>query len=548
MKKKSILMSMLTILTVTLLSVGFVSCGDDEPAPQPVVEDSNSTSGSSQTETTITPALVGAWKTDTDDGYRIYVFKEDGTGTDIEYWDFGDDEEYVFGDYTWKTKDNVLTIDYGDNVVSTYTFTVTSETLTLKWGQNTELLEILKKYTGVIPTPNTNPTPDPDPNPNPGDEEYPNRGPVASSFRGSGTKSDPYIISKASELRKLADDVTDKGKAYVGAYFSLTADITINENVLDSEGELNGYGDALEEWKPIGMQNKEKFQGTFDGNGHTISGIYINKKESNYMALFYGGCIQNLTIKDSYIEGYGATSSFGGNEVYNCVNYGTIKGYTCSGIGEAYTGIVENCKNYGKIYGKFYIAGISTRATINKCINYGVIKSEKQAFGVGGFQGIHSSVKNNCNMGRVIGQYVAGVSLALYNGSDVINNVNYGSLEGTYGGGIICHANWYANMENNVNVGRNEGGAKTYGLYYDAFDTKVTTMFKNNYYLSSSYLSMGENKKGYNGVNNRGMTEEEMKSQTFLDELNRNARALGSEYSRWKFGKSGFPILDWIEE
>ena len=44
------------------------------------------------------------------------------------------------------------------------------------------------------------------------------------------------------------------------------------------------------------------------------------------------------------------------------------------------------------------------------------------------------------------------------------------------------------------------------------------------------------------------MTEEEMKSQTFLDELNRNARALGSEYSRWKFGKDGFPILDWIEE
>ena len=60
---------------------------------------------------------------------------------------------------------------------------------------------------------------------------------------------------------------------------------------------------------------------------------------------------------------------------------------------------------------------------------------------------------------------------------------------------------------------------------------------------------MGEMSKGiYNGENNKGMTEEEMKSQTFLDELNRNARALGSEYSRWKFGKDGFPILEWIEE
>lgn len=485
-------------------------------------------------------SIIGTWRCNTDDGYKTLTFNMDGTGVDYEYWEY--DNDSLTTGFTWRTKGDVLTFIYDDETgIVTCTFVVAPEILIIDWGQDSEAFV---KSAGENEDPNTDPN-------------YPVRGPVARSFKGSGTKSDPYIISKASELRKLADDVTDKGKAYVGAYFSLTADITINKNVLDSNGELSGYGDALEEWKPIGMQDKEQFQGTFNGNGHTISGIYINKEESSYMALFYGGSIQNLTIKDSYIEGNSFTSSFGGDNISNCVNYGTIKGRSdCCGIGGFSTSCnIVNCKNYGKVSAEQCSAGITNRAAIDKCINYGVITSNNgRASGLSCDTGKHGSIKNSCNEGRVIGLYVAGISYNLFHysgvNSDVINNVNYGSLEGTSGGGIINTAtSYYDSMENNVNVGRNEGGSKTYGLYYSAYDTKATTMFKNNYYLSSSYLKMGEMNKGYyDGVNNKGMTEEEMKSQTFLDELNRNARALGSEYSRWKFGKDGFPILEWIEE
>ena len=485
-------------------------------------------------------SIVGTWRCNTDDGYKTLTFNNNGTGIDYEYWEYDNDFSSV--NFAWKTKGNVLTFIYDDeeNSVITCTYVVSPEILIINWGQESESYV---KSAGENEDPNS-------------DSNYPIRGPIARSFKGNGTKSDPYIISKASELRKLADDVSDKGKAYVGAYFSLTADITINKNVLDANGELSGYGDALEEWKPIGMQDKEQFQGTFNGNGHIISGIYINKKDASHMALFYGGRIQNLTIKDSYIEGDGWIASFGGNEIYNCVNYGTIKGYTCSGIGGlSSSSIINNCKNYGKVHGQTRVAGISLKATIDKCINYGEIKSTTEkpssyASGIGGDSGTHGPITNSCNMGRVIGKRVAGIMSTLTQSpkSNVINNINYGALEGTYGGGIICNAVYSASMENNVNVGRNEGGAETYGLYYIASETNITAQFKNNFYLSASYLSMGENKKGYNGVNNKGMTEEEMKSQAFLDELNRNARALGSEYSRWKFGKDGFPILEWIEE
>ena len=481
-------------------------------------------------------SIIGTWRCNTDEGYKTLTFNTDGTGVDYEFWEY--DNDFSLTSFTWNTKGNALTIVYddGENSVITCTYVASPEILIINWGQD---YETYVKSAGENEDPNTDPN-------------YPVRGPVARSFKGSGTKSDPYIISKASELRKLADDVTDKGKAYVGAYFSLTANITINKNVLDANGELSGYGDALEEWKPIGMQDKEQFQGTFDGNGHTISGIYINKKDAYYMALFFGGRIQNLTIKDSYIEGASNSSSFGGDEIYNCTNYGTIKGRRSSGIGGyASSSIIKNCKNYGKVYAEDRAAGISLYATIDKCINYGKIESEDQASGIGGNLGKSGPITNSCNMGRVIGENVAGIMFDLNTSptSNVINNVNYGSLEGTHGGGIIHNANYNVSMENNVNVGRNEGGSKTYGLFYTAGDTNNTTKFKNNYYLSSSYLKMGEMNKGlFNGVNNKGMTEEEMKSQTFLDELNRNARALGSEYSRWKFGKDGFPILDWIEE
>ena len=432
-------------------------------------------------------SIIGTWRSKTDDGYRTLTFNRNGTGVEYEYWEYDDDSAST--NFTWSTKGDALTIVYddGENNVITCTYVASPEILIINWGQE---YETYVKSAGENEDPNTDPN-------------YPVRGPVARSFKGSGTKSDP--ISKASELRKLADDVTDKGKAYVGAYFSLTADITINKNVLDADGELSGYGDALEEWKPIGMQDKEQFQGTFDGNGHTISGIYINKKDAYYMALFFGGRIQNLTIKDSYIEGYYNTSSFGGDNIYNCVNKGTIKGRSdCCGIGGFSTSCnVVNCKNYGKVSAESIAAGITKRAAVDKCINYGVITSNSgRASGLSCDLGKHGSIKNSCNMGRVIGLYVAGISYNLFHYSgvngDVINNVNYGSLEGTYGGGIIYDAtSYYASMENNVNVGRNEGGSKTYGLYYSAYDTKATTMFKNNYYLSSSYLKMGEMNKGY---------------------------------------------------
>lgn len=96
---------------------------------------------------------------------------------------------------------------------------------------------------------------------------------------GAGTVDDPYKISNGAELAYLAQKVNE-GESYSGGYFTLTSDIQLNE--LDENGmpkAADGQDKAFP-WTPIGKfvksSNKQPFSGIFDGDGHTISGLYIN--------------------------------------------------------------------------------------------------------------------------------------------------------------------------------------------------------------------------------------------------------------------------------
>ena len=133
--------------------------------------------------------------------------------------------------------------------------------------------------------------------------------PAESFGGGSGTESDPYIISNAAELAYLAE-FTAAGKAVYGTCFSLTADIDLCGN----------------EWTPIGsgyytesVYADRAFGGTFKGNGHTIRGLVITSAEFEYngetgrdhasVGLFGAVCgkgteyavIQGLTVENAVI-------------------------------------------------------------------------------------------------------------------------------------------------------------------------------------------------------------------------------------------------------
>ena len=99
---------------------------------------------------------------------------------------------------------------------------------------------------------------------------------------GDGTAANPYQISTAAELAWFAAQVNDDGKTDIDAV--LTADITINEGVLDADGNLI-TGKTFTQWTPIGTVQKQ-YTGAFDGQGHTISGLYYSGSGNNDAGLF----------------------------------------------------------------------------------------------------------------------------------------------------------------------------------------------------------------------------------------------------------------------
>ena len=149
------------------------------------------------------------------------------------------------------------------------------------------------------------------------------------SYSGSGTESDPYQISTADEFYAFARWY-NKTKDHGEIYAELTADINLNEGFTFTE---SGYtGDVKpEKWTPIGSGDIcPTYSGEFDGDGHTISGLYISEDEATAFAGLFGyfqGYLHDVKIENSYIssKGYG-TGAFAG------IVEGTIKNCTAEAV------------------------------------------------------------------------------------------------------------------------------------------------------------------------------------------------------------------------
>ncbi len=173
---------------------------------------------------------------------------------------------------------------------------------------------------------------------------------------GDGSKERPYLISKASQLYNLIANIWTKD-AYSGQYIKLTDDIYLNSTVYDDwyQNSPNLWNDGVSRG---GVTTG--FCGTFDGDGHTIYGMYINSNIA-FNALFpltwENAVIKNLNIDDSYIV---TTKN-------DNISTGVIVGY----IGGGNT-TIENCyvgsgvsvggTNAGGVVGT--AAGANAKATI----------------------------------------------------------------------------------------------------------------------------------------------------------------------------------------
>ncbi len=231
-------------------------------------------------------------------------------------------------------------------------------------------------------------------------------GDVAESFAGgSGTQDDPYLISNGDELAYLAKLTMANGVKTKGVYYKLTADIILNEDVLTAGHQLN-EADVNDfcKWTPIGhyisdSDLSQTFQGYFDGNGYSISGIYCpdNEFAAGLFGHIYNGNVHDLSVLDTYVKasnlgggiaGYlQSTSETETARIYNCYAEACVVGGYSMGLAVGHVAgsysSVDHCYTYGCASGSYPagIVGYLSAGRVEKC--YSVCKS--------GYNGVYNN-------------------------------------------------------------------------------------------------------------------------------------------------------------
>ena len=227
---------------------------------------------------------------------------------------------------------------------------------------------------------------------------------------GSGTETDPYIISTKAQLNNVRNDMN--------ACYRLSNDIVFTSADFEENGDFYNEGKG---WLPLGAAttssgSETAFRGIFDGNGYAIKGLYINRASESDTGLFkyLGGQIKSLGMEDGQIIGdkrvgaiVGMVDTYAPNYerlIQNCYNTCTVtaqNGYAGGIAGEG-RGTIDSCYNAGKITSVDYgcaggIVPIMQSGTLSNCYDCGDIIGTNGSYMAGGVFGqSYSSATVSC--------------------------------------------------------------------------------------------------------------------------------------------------------
>ena len=258
-----------------------------------------------------------------------------------------------------------------------------------------------------------------------------------------GTKETVYEISNAGQLywfAGLVNGTLDGVEQNKLANAILTANITVNENLLDSlqydaKNNVSNGSDFIS-WTPIAdwMGNHTtQYSGTFDGNNKTVSGLYFNG-DSTCIGLFGSsesdGNIKNVGVVDSYFKGNDSVGGVCGNNagtITNCYNAGNLTAIessaTIGGIcGYNNGGTVTNCYNTGTVTATGQVSSVGgvcgcSTAPISNCYNTGSVTAASSDADISGICGYYFGPITNCyyladtedeNGGKTTAQFASG--------------------------------------------------------------------------------------------------------------------------------------------
>ena len=293
-----------------------------------------------------------------------------------------------------------------------------------------------------------------------------------------------YTVTSADGLMNIAE-LVNGGKS----------DINIT---LDTDIDLTG-----KDWTPIGTDYDNSYTGTFDGGGHTITGLTFTTNDK-YAGLFgylnRAGTVKNVVMKDVQITNNRSWSAFAGG----------VAGYSW--------GTIENCSVSGSVSGTVYVGGVvgaQIGGSITGCSSSATVKGTVDVGGVAGQTNSSATLTACYATGNVIIEI------------DPVGNIAGGGLVGFNGGNGVraCYA-----TGNVTSTGSSTGNVHIFGLLGDNYTTVNACYWKNN--QERGYKTAPESTK----VDGTYVTW-----QNAVDAMNRALQNVGSE---WRYElKGALPTL-----
>ena len=295
------------------------------------------------------------------------------------------------------------------------------------------------------------------------------------TIEGNGS----YTVTSAEGLMNVAE-LVNGGKTDIN--------ITLDKNI-----DLTG-----KDWTPIGTSFDNSYTGTFDGGGHTITGLTITTKDQ-FVGLF-GYLNRAGTVKNVVMEGIQITS----NHMFG--NTGGVAGFSW--------GTIENCSVSGSVSG-------------TKCVG-GVVGAQK----AGSITGCSSSatVKGTVDVGGVAGEKWGSMTACYATGNvtleiDSPKNLSGGGLVGFNGGSSVlaCYA-----TGNVTSTGSSTGNVHIGGFLGDNYTTVTACYWKNNHEQGIGYNNKVTEATKVDGT--------DVTWQKAVDAMN---TALQTAGSKWRYELNG---------
>ena len=293
-----------------------------------------------------------------------------------------------------------------------------------------------------------------------------------------------YTVTSADGLMNIAE-LVNGGKSNINI-------------TLDTDIDLTG-----KDWTPIGTDYDNSYKGTFDGGGHTITGLTFTTNDE-YAGLF-GWLNRAGTVKNVVMEGVQITS----NQIYG----GSIGGVVGYGWGT-----IENCSVSGSVSGTVYVGGVvgvQIGGSITGCSSSATVKGTVDVGGVAG--------QTNSNATMTACYATGNVTLEIA----PINNIDVGGAVGFNGGSRILACYATGNVTST--------GSSTVNVYIGGFCGYNSTTVTACYWKNNKEQGIGYNKVGTDTEVTK-VDGTDVTWQKAVDAMNTALQNAGSE---WRYELTG---------